>query len=437
MAPATRTSDPYEGRFNHILRIWLRHDRFIVGALKEKNITDYLQLVRLLESPDEINALKNWMGKDDEEAMDIETSERLRYCLSLINDLQLQFGPILEDELVDISTTSRDEFDQYCAGRPSFAVYSEALAGAAKHDRIIKQAQVDTARINAAIAQAQLDRLSANTSGTAPVTSSANPGSNPGATQPSANPAHLALATLQRGVKLDQSNFPQLKTDAGWFEFHRKFGMHCDLHGLGNVLDESFVPADAPAQDLYDYQNKYLMVVMTSCIQTVKGKEIVANHSATKDARAALIELNAYYTGTASIKRKSRAALLLAKLQTPLPADLRCVSLSSAIGEWETWLTEHDALKGITTTGDAKLEQFNQFIVNVKPLGSIQTMQSLVAALIPAGSANPVSPDATILLYKQQAETLDEQLKKASLTKRSRIVNQCVWFLQLFYVMVQ
>jgi hypothetical protein len=117
-APATRTSNPYEGRFNHILRIWLRHDRFIVGALKEKNITDYLQLVRLLESPDEINALKNWMGKDDEEAMDIETSDRLRYRLSLINDLQLQFGPILEDELVDISTTSRDEFDQYCAGRP-------------------------------------------------------------------------------------------------------------------------------------------------------------------------------------------------------------------------------------------------------------------------------------------------------------------------------
>ena len=104
MAPATRTSDPYEGRFKHIVTEWLRGDRFIVNALKEKNITEYLQLVRLLENPDEVNALNNRTGKDDEEEIDVRNSERLRYCLSLINDLQLQFGPILEDELVDIST---------------------------------------------------------------------------------------------------------------------------------------------------------------------------------------------------------------------------------------------------------------------------------------------------------------------------------------------
>jgi hypothetical protein len=439
----TTDVDLYADRFHHIIQVWMQGNSFVKNAFTMEGIFDYSALVRCLENPDAINALKNRNPDDPDRDLEIsvEIAERLRCCLSYINHLQMKFGSVSEDGLVDISEKSYYAFDVFYVSRTPFVTYRDDLASEAKQKRELIAAQIQAAHdaaaasaVTAAAAQAQLDALtlsatsSGTSSGTAPVTSpgtgNANPGSNPGATQPSANPAHLALATLQRGVKLDQSNFPQLKTDAGWFDFHRKFDMHCDLHGFANVLDESFVPADAPAQALFDYQNKYLMVVMTSCIQTVKGKEIVAKHSDTKDAQKALIELNEHYTGAASIKRKSRAAVLLAKLQTPLAPDLRGVSLSAAIGEWEAWLTEHDALKGVTTSGDAKLEQFNQFIVNVKPLGSIQTMQSLVAALIPAGSANPVSPDATILLYKQQAEIFDEQLKKASLTKRSRIVNE-------------
>ncbi len=139
----------------------MRGNTFVKEAFALEGIFDYSALVRCLENPDAINALKNRNPDDPDRDLEIsvQNSERLRYCLSLVNDLQLQFGPILEDDLVDISVTSRDEFDQYCVGRPTFAVYSEALAREAKHDRIIKQAQVDTARINAAIAQAQLDRL--------------------------------------------------------------------------------------------------------------------------------------------------------------------------------------------------------------------------------------------------------------------------------------
>ena len=261
----TTDVDLYADRFHHIIQVWMQGNSFVKNAFTMEGIFNYSAIVRCLENPDAINALKNRNPDDPDRDLEIsvEIAERLRCCLSYINHLQMKFGSVSEDGLVDISEKSYYAFDVFYVSRTPFVTYRDDLASEAKQKRELIAAQIQAAHdaaaasaVTAAAAQAQLDALtlsatsSGTSSGTAPVTSpgtgNANPGSNPGATQPSANPAHLALAILQRGVKLDESNFPQLKTDAGWFDFHRKFDMHCDLHGFANVLDESFVPAAAP-----------------------------------------------------------------------------------------------------------------------------------------------------------------------------------------------
>jgi hypothetical protein len=158
MPPKTRKTtgvDMPEARFNHIKEVWMRNFGFLDCALTQANITEYMDLVRLLEDPDAINALTT--TEDDGRVMNINInmSERLRSCLSLVNDLQLAHGPITTSGLVDITRTSVTSFDNYCMGRPPFVDYSEAKAIAAQKERIIKDAEVEADTANAAAAQAR------------------------------------------------------------------------------------------------------------------------------------------------------------------------------------------------------------------------------------------------------------------------------------------
>ena len=82
----------------------MRGNTFVKEAFALEGIFNYSALVRCLENPDAINALRNRNPDDPDQDLEIsvEIAERLRCCLSYINHLQMKFGPVSEDGLVDM-----------------------------------------------------------------------------------------------------------------------------------------------------------------------------------------------------------------------------------------------------------------------------------------------------------------------------------------------
>eukprot|EP00984_Skeletonema_dohrnii_P018493 scaffold8653_cov87-Skeletonema_dohrnii-CCMP3373.AAC.1 len=56
-------------RYHHVVHVWMRGSSFVTRALSLSGISTYHDLVRLLDNPDEINALRNrnpeYLNEDD------------------------------------------------------------------------------------------------------------------------------------------------------------------------------------------------------------------------------------------------------------------------------------------------------------------------------------------------------------------------------------
>jgi hypothetical protein len=96
--------------------------------------------------------------------------------------------------------------------------------------------------------------------------------------------------SFKRGIKRDQSLFPVLKAEKDWDDWQRRLRTQATAQGVENVLDSYFMPGIADL-DLFDEQNKYMMAVFTTCVQTDYGKGLIRKYEGTNNARALFLEL--------------------------------------------------------------------------------------------------------------------------------------------------
>eukprot|EP00985_Skeletonema_marinoi_P024661 scaffold17373_cov121-Skeletonema_marinoi.AAC.1 len=134
-------------RYHHVVHVWMKASGFVTRALSISGISTYHDLVRLLDNPDEINALRNRnLDYHDEDGDPVPgqpewtlihagTADRFRYCRSFINVLQLKYGPVIDDGLVDFTTKNLDDFEDFLSARGPFVEYSEDRATVLLHQR--------------------------------------------------------------------------------------------------------------------------------------------------------------------------------------------------------------------------------------------------------------------------------------------------------------
>ena len=116
-------------RYHHVVHVWMKASGFVTRALSISGISTYHDLVRLLDNPDEINALRNRNpdyhdedgdpvpGQPEWRLIHAGTADRFRYCRSFINVLQLKYGPVIDDGLVDFTTKDLDDFENFLSAR--------------------------------------------------------------------------------------------------------------------------------------------------------------------------------------------------------------------------------------------------------------------------------------------------------------------------------
>ena len=110
------------------------------------------------------------------------------------------------------------------------------------------------------------------------------------------------VLAFKRGIKRDQSLFPVYKEEKDWDDWQRRTRTQATAQGVENVLDVSYVPVLPQDVELFREQNKYMMAVFNTCIQTDFGKTLVRKYEGTIDAQMLFVELERHAkTSTSAI----------------------------------------------------------------------------------------------------------------------------------------
>ena len=390
-----------------MLDVWMEGDHWIKDALTSMNVTNYMEMVRLIEDPNTVNSIKNRKGDGTEESISPEKAQKFRCCLSYANQLQLRHGPIA-DGLVDITQMDDDDFRSFYIMAIPFVTYDDFVA-----EELQSKREARTAAAAAAAAQR---------TGSQGVTTATN--SNPSTTSSANSNFNSELAAFRKNIKLDATLYPTLSADANWHAFTIEWTALSNVFRLDHVLDPNYVPATTDQQELFDAQQAFFMTVMLNKIKTIKGKEIVNNHIASGDAQAAWKDLVAHYRGAGSIISKQRGDDLYEKINTPIPSD-KPVRLTAAISQWEKDLSEYLAVTSKKLPSDEKLRLFERFLRNISQLKSVVTMHSMIASVNHSTNVTTaIDPEATINLYKSRSEEIDIESQNKAVKQRRRIVQE-------------
>eukprot|EP00984_Skeletonema_dohrnii_P006507 scaffold2339_cov74-Skeletonema_dohrnii-CCMP3373.AAC.1 len=256
-ARKTRSSDLFTQRYNHFINVWLEGDSFVKDAMAAMNITNYMDMVRLIEDENLVNSIKNRKSDGTEEDISAEKAAKFRCCLSFANHLQMREGPIT-DGLVDITEASVDDFTNFYIMNIPFVTYDDAAATERKVKREFQEA-----KNAAALAQAT---VSPGTQGVPSVGATANPQAN-SQTSTASTANSRELEAFLKNIKMDASTFPILRDDAAWHAFKQEWTALCVLYNITDVLDPNYIPP-LDKVDLFKAHQSFLMTVMMAKIKT-------------------------------------------------------------------------------------------------------------------------------------------------------------------------
>ena len=95
------------------------------------------------------------------------------------------------------------------------------------------------------------------------------------------------LASFIKGVKRDISQYPEIKDDRFFENWHRSFLAVAKSHRIDDVFDVNYVPSSPDETMLFEEKQKFAFTVLDAKLRTNMGKTIVRSHSDTGNAQKA------------------------------------------------------------------------------------------------------------------------------------------------------
>ena len=113
----------------------------------------------------------------------------------------------------------------------------------------------------------------------------------PGTATASATIVAPDVLAFRRGIKRDQSLFPTFKDEKEWDDWQRRTRAQATAQCVERVLDPGYTPLSPDEKELFWEQQKYMMAVFNTCVQTDYGKGLIRKYEGTHDAQAIFAEL--------------------------------------------------------------------------------------------------------------------------------------------------
>jgi hypothetical protein len=92
-------------------------------------------------------------------------------------------------------------------------------------------------------------------------------------------PYTSASNNFQRGIKINISDYIELKDDKQWYKWKEQVSSIASLHQTGNVLNSEYSPGTQEEIELFGSHNRFMYTVFSECVQTSKGKICIRAHS--------------------------------------------------------------------------------------------------------------------------------------------------------------
>ena len=181
------------------------------------------------------------------------------------------------------------------------------------------------------------------------------------------------VTAFRRGIKRDQSLFPAFKDEKDWDDWQRRLRTQATVQGVENVLDSSYSPSPHD-YDLFREQNKYMMAVFTTCVQTDFGKGLIRKYEGSNDARGLFMELEqrAKSSTTAIL---TAAELLSYVTSTKLGTNTWTGTTTAFVLHWEEQLRLYERYVGLNSrfTPEMKRTLLQNAVMNIDELRQVQT----------------------------------------------------------------
>ena len=101
----------------------------------------------------------------------------------------------------------------------------------------------------------------------------------------------LTVQEFRRGVKRDKTHYEDLKDDKYFNTWNRGFVATAHMHHTHLVLDDTYIPKTDVDVAVFKEMQTFMYAVLEEHMKTDKGKSLVSQYEATRDAQKIYYEL--------------------------------------------------------------------------------------------------------------------------------------------------
>ncbi len=245
----------------------------------------------------------------------------------------------------------------------------------------------------------------------------------PPVTTTSTSSSYTPATMFKRGIKRDPSAFPILKQQKYYQSWKRNFVGQAHAQDVAHVLDSNYNPTAQEEIDLFKLQKDYIYATFQLVLLTDKGKEIVRDHAADRDAQKVYEELETYANSSteASIEvQKLTTMLTTAKLNHDWKG-----TFSGFVTYWKQQLQNYEDMTESTAhyPSEAKKRMLMAALEPVKELQELQLADEKHQVLNPGSTG--ITFDQYLALLDSATSRLDDlQFKNNRYSTKRQITNK-------------
>eukprot|EP00984_Skeletonema_dohrnii_P033326 scaffold29515_cov85-Skeletonema_dohrnii-CCMP3373.AAC.2 len=325
------------------------------------------QLRETLRDPNLINALKWKDSAGNDKAVSSVFKKKLRQMESFINYSQNRWGPLYEG-MVDITTTTPDEFDEFMSFGLGDIKYDEdkAIESSLRRKKVTKGSALDLWN--------------------------------------------------KQTIRKDDA-FPYFRKAESWSTFCRQFTLQAEVQQLSNVLDPNFVPTTADDALIFEKQSTFIYSVLSGHVSVPSAVTIIRGFYDTTDGQKTWDALKSCFED--EIQGDMSRKTLYTHLTTQVIPPKNQKPYTHYIAEFNGWYREHNELAepGKEMNEDTFIENFERFIGNVRNITSCKsTVRNFKFLARSTGGTFTVQQE--IAMYTQFVTQVDEEDIVAKSTAR-------------------
>jgi len=239
------------------------------------------------------------------------------------------------------------------------------------------------------------------------------------------SPLPVPMNSFKQQIKVNLTDYPQLKEDSKWRLFNRHLRATAASHGTLDVLNPEYVPSTPEESLLFDQKQKFMYNVFCKHINTAKGKICVRSESESMDAQAVYILLTEAYGDSLSSRLDAtniRTYIINMKLD-----DKWRTGYEAFLNHWTTKLQELEVIEDKEVDGDTRRIWLSSALQSHREMDSAIrqaiTTELTISGMTKAAKDAQVSWDNFYNIVLSTAKMLDNTRSQTAKSK-TRQANQ-------------